>query len=192
MKKIILTAFEPFGDNDINPTIDILNNIPDVINNIKIIKKILPVVYDKCFDLLEPIIKKEKPDYVIGMGLAGGRKNICIERIAVNMKSASIADNEGNMYKGEVITKKGIVGYFTNLPYEQLITVDKKIDYSFSAGTYICNNLFYLVMEYVNNKDIKGGFIHVPYSEIFNKEPFISISKQSDIIRKMIIKLGEV
>jgi len=191
MKKLILTAFEPFGDNNINPTIDILNNIPNVVNNIRIIKKVLPVVYDKCFDILKPIIEKEEPDYIIGMGLAGGRKGICIERIAVNMKSASISDNEGNIYHGKEIKENGIVGYFTNLPHNQLM-VDKKIDYSFSAGTYICNNLFYLIMEYVNNKDIHGGFIHVPYSEAFNKEPFIPIKEQNEIIHKLIAKLGEV
>lgn len=193
MKKMILTAFEPFGDNDINPTTEILNRIPDTVNGMKIIKKVLPVVYTKCFDLLRPLIEETKPDFIVCMGLAGGRSKICIERIAVNMKNASIPDNEGNLFCGDVIHENKKVGYFTTLPYERLYDVDENVDYSYSAGTYICNNIFYLLMEYLEDtgRTAKGGFIHVPFSEHFQKTPFLPIEKQSEIILKMLKVLGE-
>ncbi|MBN2853086.1 MAG: pyroglutamyl-peptidase I [Clostridia bacterium] len=193
MKKLILTAFEPFGDNDINPTIDILNMVPDSIGHMTIIKKILPVVYSTCFDLLEPLIEAEQPDFVVCMGLAGGRSKISVERIAVNMKSAGIADNEGNLFKGELIHENGKVGYFTTLPYELLKSVNENVDYSYSAGTYICNNIFYLLMEYLEKtgSTAKGGFIHVPFTEHFAKQPYIPINLQGEIIIDMIKALGD-
>lgn len=194
MKKILITAFEPFGENTINPTTEILKEIDDTYNNIVIVKKNLPVIYDKCFKILKPLIDSENPDYILCMGLAGGRKNICIERVAINIQNAAIADNDGNKFEGKLINKNGNVGYFTNLPFEKLKKIDSRIDYSFSAGTYICNNIFYLLMEYIekHNSKIKGGFIHIPYTEYFKKEPYICLKDQIIIINKMIKVLGEV
>lgn len=193
MKKIVITAFEPFGNNETNPTMDILKGLPENIDKYMIIKKTLPVIYQQCFELLKPIIKEEKPEFVICLGLAGKRTVISVERIAVNMMAASIADNNGIKYEGSLISKNGKTGYFTTLPYEDLVNVDKLVSYSFSAGTYICNNIFYRLMEYIDMEKLstKGGFIHVPFSEDNKSDPFIPINEQVEIIKKMIKVLGE-
>ncbi|MCK5811655.1 MAG: pyroglutamyl-peptidase I [Clostridiales bacterium] len=193
MKKILITAFEPFGDNITNPTMAILTSLPANIGSSVIIKKTLPVVYQKCFDLLKPVIKEEKPDFVVCLGLAGKRTSISVERIAVNMMGASIADNMDNSYNGTNISVNGKVGYFTTLPYEDLVKVDDLVSYSFSAGTYICNNIFYRLMEYIDIEKLstKGGFIHVPFTEDNLEGPHIPIKKQIEIIKKMIKVLGK-
>ncbi len=193
MKKIVITAFEPFGNNETNPTMDILKGLPENIGKYMIIKKTLPVIYQQCFELLKPIIKEEKPEFVICLGLAGKRTSISVERIAVNMMAASIADNMGIKYEGEMISENGKTGYFTTLPYEELVNVDKLVSYSFSAGTYICNNIFYRLMEYIDmeKSSTKGGFIHVPFSEDNKIDPYIPINEQVEIIKKMIKVLGE-
>ncbi len=193
MKKILITAFEPFGNNITNPTMDILDALPANIGKNLIIKKTLPVIYQKCFDLLKPVIKEEKPDFVLCLGLAGKRTSISVERIAVNMMAGLIADNMNNHYNGTLISDNGKTGYFTTLPYEDLVKVDDLVTYSFSAGTYICNNIFYCLMEYIDLMKLftKGGFIHVPLSKDNKIDPYIPIEVQIEIIKKMIKVLGE-
>lgn len=167
--KIIVTGFGRFLDNEDNPTKEVLKLLPKSIHGNKIITVELPVIFDECFDYLKPIIDDECPDAIIMLGLAAGRKAITPERIAINIKDGRKPDNIGYQPLDEAIHIDGPNAYFSTLP---LRVIEKKLNekkipcqISNSAGLYVCNNIMYHVLHYIdqNDLDIKAGFIHVPF-----------------------------
>lgn len=195
MMNLLLSAFEPFGNDDINASEIVIEKIPDVIGDIRIKKIILPVVYEKAFDLLSSHIRKFKPDFVICMGQAGGRSNITIEKVALNVNSSMMADNEGNVRLDQSIMTEGDLAYTSTLPVSNLLLACKAdiASTSYSAGTFVCNDLFYRMMHdiRVSSLNCKAGFIHLPYTEEFGKMPFIDSRIQADAITSMIASMGE-
>ena len=195
MMNLLLSAFEPFGNDDINASEIVIEKIPDVIGDIRIKKIILPVVYEKAFDLLSSHIRKFKPDFVICMGQAGGRSNITIEKVALNVNSSMMADNEGNVRLDQSIMTEGDLAYTSTLPVSNLLLACKAdiASISYSAGTFVCNDLFYRMMHVirVSSLNCKAGFIHLPYTEEFGKMPFIDSRIQADAITSMIASMGE-
>ncbi len=179
--KIIITGFEPFLDSEENPTQEIIKLLPKSIYGNELIKVELPVIYDECFNILLKIIEEKKPDVIINLGLAGGRKAISIERVAININDSSSPDNKGVILQDKQIIKAGKNAYFSTLPIKQIMkNIEKKkipVEISNSAGTYVCNNLMYHALHYIyiNNLDIKAGFIHVPYMKQQVKEEVNSL-----------------
>ena len=167
--KIIVTGFDPFGKDDINPSWEAVRRLPDEINGHSIIKMQLPTVVGKSADILIKAIKKNDPDYVISVGQAGGRRGITLEKIAVNINDFRIADNEGNTITDQLIEPDGPAAYFTALPVERMLERIRKegleASLSFHAGTFICNYLMYEIRHFceTQNNRIRSGFIHVPY-----------------------------
>lgn len=168
---IIVTGFEPFLDNDLNPTLEVLELLPKSIKGNPIITVKLPVEYDKCFDILKPYIDEYNPGIIINLGLAAKRTGISLERVALNMSSSVHQDNTGVIKVDERIIEGGENAYFSKLPLRKIYDIlDIKgipVEISNSAGLYICNNLMYHVMHYikVNSLDIKAGFVHVPFMD---------------------------
>jgi pyroglutamyl-peptidase len=165
----LITGFTPFGGEKINPSYEAVKLLDDVIAGAKIIKLEIPTVFRKSIEALDKAIKSEKPDIVMCIGQAGGRFEISIERIAINIDDARIADNEGNVPIDETIYPDGENAYFSNLPIKAMV---KKIrennipaNVSNTAGTFVCNHIMYGLLYLINKKypDIKGGFIHVPF-----------------------------
>jgi pyroglutamyl-peptidase len=167
--KILITGFVAFLENTENPTQEILKLLPKSIYGNELIKVELPVVYEECFEVLLPIIEEVTPDVIINLGLAGGRKAISLERVAININDSISSDNNGYSPTDEVIEETGENAYFSTLPLRKMMkniqTRNIPVELSNSAGTYVCNNLMYLVLHYIdkNNLDIKAGFIHVPF-----------------------------
>lgn len=167
--KILVTAFDPFGGETVNPAYEAVRMLEDTIAGANIVKLEIPTVFRKSVKKLEEAIEKENPDVVICVGQAGGRSDIAIERIAINIDDANIKDNEGNMPEDEVIYKDGPSAYFSNLPIKEMVKNIKEngipASISNTAGTFVCNHIMYSLL-YLNDKKnlgIKGGFIHVPY-----------------------------
>lgn len=173
--KILISGFEPFGKMSINPTEELLKEaVSFEIENVEISGILLPVNYDECADELIAKIEEVNPDVVISCGLAAGRTAITPERIGINIKDTgsgdSYPDNRGIIPTDEMIDKDGPDGLFSTLP-NRLIEENLKAQYipaaiSNSAGTFICNNTLYAVLNYIrkNNLPIKAGFIHFPAS----------------------------
>ena len=174
---IIVTGFEPFLDNEINPTLEVLKLLPKNIEGHNIITVRLPVLYDQCFDVLKPYIIKYNPGIIINLGLAAKRNNICLERVAINMSHSTHKDNAGVVKIDETIIKDGENAYFSKLPIRKILyKIGEKgipVEISNTAGLYVCNNVMYHVLHYINsnNLNIKAGFIHVPFmdSQVQNK-----------------------
>ena len=167
--KLLLTAFSPFGGEKINPSLEAVKLVKDKILETDIIKLEVPTVFGKSIKIVVDAIEKEKPDYVLCIGQAGGRYGITPERVAINIDDARIPDNEGNQPIDIPIFADGEPAYFSNLPVKSIVEEIRKeglpASLSNSAGTYVCNHLMYGVLYTLSKKykGVKGGFIHVPF-----------------------------
>lgn len=167
--KLLLTAFTPFDGETLNPSLEAVKLVKNRIENLDIVKMEIPTVFRKSIETVIKAIEKERPDYVLCVGQAGGRTGINPERIAINISDARIADNEGNQPIDETIFEDGKNAYFSNLPVKAMVESIKQeglpTSLSNSAGTFVCNHLMYGVLYAIDKKyhGIKGGFVHVPY-----------------------------
>ncbi len=184
--KILVTAFEPFNKEKINASQEVLKNLPNF-NGVQ--KIVLPVVFSECFQEVYKLMENTLFDYILMLGESGGRTSVSLERIAVNIAEASIPDNKGNMPRGEKIFPDGENAYSATLDLkvakDALNENSIPVQISNSAGLYVCNNLFYGVMYYINrhNLNTKAGFMHIPFLEkqTVHKPHIASISLQSTV-----------
>lgn len=167
--KVLITGFDPFGGESINPAWEAVKAMKDNVDGIEVIKLQIPTVFKKSAEKLFAGIDEHKPDFVICIGQAGGRYDMSVERVAINMDDGRIPDNEGYQPIDTPVYEDGENAYFATLPIKGIVEEIKsaKIPASVSntAGTYVCNHIMYSLLYYIskNNLDIKGGFIHVPY-----------------------------
>ncbi len=170
MRKVLITGFEPFGGEKINPAYEAVKLLPDEIMGAQIIKLEIPTVFQKGPDAVYKAIQKYQPDYVLCIGQAGGRSQLTPEWVGINFRNARIADNEGNQPVQTQIVEEGPTAYFTMLPVFCMVEKMKEngipASVSYSAGTYVCNDVMYSLLHYCHTefKNTKGGFMHVPYS----------------------------
>lgn len=161
--KLLLTAFTPFGGESINPAMEAVKQVRDKVANLDIIKLEVPTVFNKSVKTVIDAMEKEKPDFVLCVGQAGGRAGITPERIAINIDDARIPDNDGNQPIDRTIYPDGQNAYFSNLPVKAMVEAIKKAgltsSLSNSAGTYVCNHLMYGVLYHIDKiyKGMKGG-----------------------------------
>ncbi len=170
VKNVLLTGFEPFGGEKINPSWEVVKNVKErKIEGATIEAVQLPCVYNLAVKEAIKKIRESEPCVVISLGQAGGRPDISIERVALNVQDAPIADNAGNKRTEERINQDSVDAYFSTLPLTEIVDVlrDNNIPVriSNSAGTYVCNDLMYGVLEYIKREELRtlAGFIHVPY-----------------------------
>ena len=175
--KLLLTAFDPFGGDKVNPALEAVRLVSEKVGNVEVVKLEVPTVFRKSIATVATAIAKEKPDAVLCIGQAGGRYDITPERVAINLDDTRIQDNEGNQPIDEPVFADGDAAYFSNLPVKAMVQAIKDAGYpsslSNSAGTYICNHVMYGILYYIHKEfpDVRGGFIHVPYaaSQAVNK-----------------------
>ena len=170
MKKLIVSAFEPFGGSGRNSSLETLRALPEILYGYEIVKVTLPVVYGECGRLLCGKIAEYDPSEiaaVICLGLASGRGNIMPEYVAVNVRHGASADNAGVKYELTPIGD-GADAYVTGLPVSDMVKKMKEAGVpaavSFTAGTYVCNDLMYAAVEYCRPRGIRAGFVHLPLS----------------------------
>ena len=170
MSKILVTGFEPFATSSLNPSGEIVKalNAPDLVT------AILPVFFGQASAQLRELIDLHKPTAVLCLGQAEGRSVMTPERIAINLNDARIADNAGNQPLEQRIIADGPDGYFSTLPIEKMVTSMKAAgiptSISLSAGTFVCNHIFYVLQDYLKNSPVKSGFMHVPLMDEQRKE----------------------
>lgn len=167
--KILVTGFDPFGGESINPAWEAVKNIPDTVEDMEVIKVQIPTVFRKSIDTVLEAAKEHNPDVILCVGQAGGRYDMTVERVAINLDDARIKDNEGNQPIDLPVYEDGESAYFTSLPIKAMVEEMKKsgspASVSNTAGTFVCNHIMYAVLYHIDKNSIakKGGFIHVPY-----------------------------
>lgn len=170
MRKVLLTGFDPFGKDTINPALEVVKQLDGlVVDDIELIALEVPTVFQKSIKVVQEGIEKHTPDVVICVGQAGGRKQITPERVAINIDDARIPDNEGNQPIDEPIVEGGPAAYWTTLPIKKMVQQMRRVGVpatvSNTAGTFVCNHLFYGMMHYLHEQapHVRGGFIHIPF-----------------------------
>jgi pyroglutamyl-peptidase len=170
MTRVLLTAFEPFGGEQVNPSQLAVQRIAaGGIDGVEVRTAFLPVVYYRAAEALRAAIEQHEPDVVICTGQAGGRFGVTPEKVAINRNDTAMPDNAGQAPIDEPIVADGPVGYFTGLPVAAIVEAlrDAAIpaSVSWTAGAYICNHVFYSLMHLIATErpGLRGGFVHVPY-----------------------------
>lgn len=188
--KVLITGFDPFGGEAINPALEAVMALPNQIKDIEIIKLEIPTVFGKSLAKIREAIECYNPDIVISVGQAGGRFGITPERVAINVDDARIKDNEGNEPVDVKVAEAGPAAYFSNLPIKAMTHAMVKsgipASVSNTAGTFVCNHVMYGVLHMIHTEypNIRGGFIHVPYipAQVTSKPNMPSMS-QADITK---------
>lgn len=170
MKKIVVTGFEPFGGETVNPALESAKQLKDWhVEGYQVVVREIPTVFGLSCERLIQAIEETDPDLVICIGQAGGRPDITVERVAINVNDASIPDNGNNQPVDTPIVEGGPVAYWSTLPIKAMVKDMKEsgipASVSQTAGTFVCNHLFYGLMHYLaqSEKAIRGGFIHIPF-----------------------------
>lgn len=170
--KVLLTGFDAFGGAAINPSWLAVQALDGrSIAGHKIIAAQLPTAFETSIVELSRLLQAYKPALVICVGQAGGRDSISIERVALNVQDASIADNAGHQPLDVPVVDGGPAAYFSTLPIKAMLhslqAADIRAEISQTAGTFVCNHVFYALMHALASsrsaKKPRGGFIHVPF-----------------------------
>lgn len=167
--KVLLTGFDPFGGDKVNPATEAVKRVSDNVNGVEVVKIEVPTVFHKSIDVVAKAIEEEKPDAVLCIGQAGGRAELTPERVAINLDDARIADNEGNQPIDVKIFEDGEPAYFATLPIKAMVASIRNAgvpsSVSNTAGTFVCNHLMYGVLYTLakNYPGVRGGFMHVPF-----------------------------
>ena len=167
MKRLLITGFDPFGGQSINPSWEAVRLLPDTIGEFALCKLQLPTCYAIAPRMLLEKTGQIHPDVIISVGQAGGRASVTPERIAVNIRDSKRADNNGKVYSGQRINVNGDAAYFSTLPVEAMAEAicDAGLPGAVSntAGTFVCNDVLYSVLHRFDGTAVRVGFIHVPY-----------------------------
>lgn len=167
--KALVTGFEPFGGDRVNPSFEALRLLPVRLGALDIATAALPVVYGAALPALREAIAAAAADIVLSVGLAGGRAELSLERIAINIDDARIPDNGGNRPIDRPVVAGGPAAYFATLPIKAAAAALREAGLpaavSNTAGTFLCNHVFYGLMHVAahGTRPFRGGFLHVPY-----------------------------
>ena len=197
--RILVTGFEPFGGETINPSWEAACVLPDHIGGAEIVRLRIPVTFSGCLPPVLDAIRKLSPDTVLCLGQAGGRPGLTPERVAINLDDARIPDNAGCQPVDRPIRTDGPAAYFATLPVKRMTEAINEAGIpaflSNTAGTYVCNHLMYGVLDYCagNCPGIRAGFMHLPYSheQAAGKQNTPSLSKE-DILRGVIAAIEAI
>ncbi len=168
---ILLTGFEPFAGESTNPSWHAAQRAAEHLTDQghAAVAVELPCFFRRSIDVLLEAVEKYSPGLVVCVGQAGGRERISIERVAINVDDARIPDNDGRRPIDGAVVAGGPSAYFSTLPIkacrEAVARLDIPIEVSQTAGTYVCNHVFYGLMHQLAHREgIRGGFVHIPYS----------------------------
>ena len=168
--KILFTGFEPFGGETVNPSFEAVRRLPERLGTAEIFKAEIPVSFADSGPALEAAMASCHPDAVICVGQAGGYAALAVERVAINLRDAATPDNRGLQPSEQPVVPGGPDACFATLAVKRLAAALREggipAFVSNSAGTYVCNNLMYTLLERIHrdNLPVRGGFIHVPYA----------------------------
>ena len=197
--KILVTGFDPFGGEKVNPALEAVKSLPSVIHGAEIRWVEIPTVFYQSAEVLEAEIVRYQPDVVLCIGQAGGRASLTPERVAINQDDARIPDNQGNQPIDTPIRLDGQAAYFSTLPIKAMVQAIKEeglpATVSNTAGTFVCNHLMYQALYLADKKfsHMRAGFMHIPYmtEQVINK-PNTASMNLTDIVRGIEAAIGAI
>ncbi len=167
MKTLLITGFAPFGGEKTNPSWEAVRRLPDVVGDYRLVRLCLPVVFGEAFAALRAAAETCSPDAVLCIGQAGGRDAITPEFVGINLRHARIPDNAGNQPLDAPVVEGGPAAYFATVPARAMVAAIAAAGVaakpSYSAGTFVCNDLLYTALHHFAGTPTRAGFIHVPF-----------------------------
>ena len=167
MKKLLVTGFDPFGGESVNPAREAVLRLPEAVGGYEITKLEIPTVFGLA---AEPVLQAAEelcPHAILCVGQAGGRPAVTPEVVAINLREASIPDNAGNIPVNTPVVENAPAAYFATLPVRDMVQAVKEkgipCTLSYSAGTVVCNDLLYTLLHRYRDTDVQVGFVHIPY-----------------------------
>ena len=167
--RILITGFEPFGGQSINPSWEVaraLDGLPLPLSQAQVRSIQLPCVFAQAAAALTRAVDELQPDIVLALGQAEGRSDISVERVAINVMDARIADNAGAQPIDQPVVAGGPAAYFSTLPIKHLVASLRAAGFpasvSQSAGTFVCNQVFYALQHALAGRAVRSGFVHLP------------------------------
>ncbi len=183
MKKILVTGFDPFGGEIVNPAREAVMRLPDIIGNCEITKLEVPTVFGLAAETVLGVAESLRPHAILCVGQAGGRSAVTPEVVGINLREAAIPDNQGNRPVNIPVVPDGPTAYFATLPVREMVAAVKEqgipAQLSYSAGVFVCNDLLYTLLHHYHNTDVKVGFVHIPYLPEQAKEGVASMELEA-------------
>lgn len=167
MKKLLVTGFDPFGGESVNPAREAVLRLPDTVGGYEITKLEIPTVFGLAAETVLQAAEELHPHAILCVGQAGGRSAVTPEVVAINLREASIPDNAGNIPVNTPVIENAPAAYFATLPVRDMVQAVKECGIpctlSYSAGTFVCNDLLYTLLHRYRDTDVQVGFVHIPY-----------------------------
>ena len=167
MKHLLITGFDPFGGETVNPSWEAVSRLPDTVGDYRLTKLQIPTVFSLAARTVLDAAGEDTPDVILCIGQAGGRDAVTPERVAINMASATIADNAGITPSEEPILPGGPDGIFSTVPVARMAEAIRDAGLpgkiSNTAGTFVCNDTLYRLLHHFAGTGTRVGFIHVPH-----------------------------
>ena len=195
MKKLLITGFDPFGGESINPAWEAVKRLPDAVGEWELTKLEIPTVFGVAAQKVLARAEEVQPDAILCIGQAGGRKAITPEMVGINLRHARIADNAGNQPEDEPVAENGPAAYFATVPVRKMTQAIEhaglEAAVSYSAGTFVCNDTLYTLLHHYSGTPVRAGFVHVPFLPEQAKEgvPFMALE---DIVRGLEAMIREM
>ncbi|MBP5312616.1 MAG: pyroglutamyl-peptidase I [Clostridia bacterium] len=192
LKKLLITGFDPFGGAGVTPSWECVRSLADTVGEFELHKLQLQTVYGKAAELAIAEAERIGADAILCVGLAGGRKNVTPEAVGINVRDAEIADNEGKKENGTPVIEGGEAACFSTIPAKDIAVKLRAKGFpcavSYSAGTFVCNDLLYTLLRRYKDTDKKVGFVHVPYfpGQAPEGEPFLEKEETVRILEEII------
>lgn len=170
MSKVLVTGFDPFGGESLNPAYEAVRLLPDTIAGAEVVKLEIPTSFARSAEAIELALERERPDVVLCVGQAGGRTAIGVERVAINLAEARIPDNDSEQPLDSPLRTDGPAAYFSTLPVKAMVIRAQEHGVpayvSYTAGTFVCNAVMYNLLYLLERcfPGVRGGFVHVPYA----------------------------
>lgn len=166
--QLLLTGFEPFGGEQQNPSMALVRSLEgESIGGLRIVTAVLPCSFGRAPAALNAALEQSSPALVLAMGQAGGRSELSLERVAINLMDARIADNDGAQPVDQPVDPRGPAAYFSTLPIKAMMVASRSAGVpaavSHSAGTFVCNQVFYILQHRLARQRVASGFMHLPW-----------------------------
>ncbi len=192
-KKLLITGFEPFGGEPLNSSWEAVQKLPEQIRSYRLTKLRIPTVFGRGSEAVLRAADELSPDVILCVGQAGNRAAVTPEVIGINLRESRIADNDGNRPGNVPVCGEGPAAYFATVPVREMAAAVRKAGIesalSFSAGAYVCNDVFYTLLHRFHGTGTRVGFIHVPPAAEQAKEGRVCLPLE-DIVKALTEAVG--
>ncbi|MBM1195013.1 pyroglutamyl-peptidase I [Pseudomonas weihenstephanensis] len=191
MRTVLLTGFEPFDQDTLNPSWEAVRLLDETLINddVRIVARQLPCVFSQAPAHLHALIERFTPQMVIAVGLGPGRSDIALERVAINLIDARIPDNQGEQPIDIPVAAEGPTAYFSTLPIKAMVAALRAAGIpatvSHTAGTFVCNQVFYSLQHTLAGSTVRSGFMHVP---LLTEQVALAASAQPSMSQETLVK----